>query len=211
LEELFINLRGAPLLLSPADWETARDWRRRGIPLDLVAAVLREAFEKNPEKKGRSGIRSLKYFDAAVERAWRQVRALGATEPDSEPEPLDLGIRLAALARSIPSRLSGSDGIRRRLLDLEGDAEDVEKALSRLDRELIALAEAALEDRVGQEIRDEVEAAVKRVSSRVAADEEDELRRRLLGTALRRRLGLPVLSLFSPEAAVSEPISEKSE
>ena len=36
IEETFVRLRGAPLLLSPADWQVARRWHRDGVPLPLV-------------------------------------------------------------------------------------------------------------------------------------------------------------------------------
>ena len=67
LEKLFISLRGSPLLLSPGDWETARRWKERGIPLHLIERVLEDIFQRTPQKRGRSGVRSLKYFDSAIQ------------------------------------------------------------------------------------------------------------------------------------------------
>ena len=33
LEEAFLRLRGRATLLSAADWQVAREWRRAGIPI----------------------------------------------------------------------------------------------------------------------------------------------------------------------------------
>ena len=49
LEEAFIRLRGAPLLLSPADWQMAKEWRQRGIPVELIERVLGEVLEERRE------------------------------------------------------------------------------------------------------------------------------------------------------------------
>ena len=57
IEEAFIRLRGAPLLLSPADWQTAKSWHEERIPLELVGRVMEEVFERlrerDPERKGQ--------------------------------------------------------------------------------------------------------------------------------------------------------------
>ncbi|HTQ81557.1 MAG TPA: hypothetical protein VMM92_16285, partial [Thermoanaerobaculia bacterium] len=49
VEEIFVGLRGAPLLLSPADWQVARRWQREGVPLSLVRGALEEVFAKRRE------------------------------------------------------------------------------------------------------------------------------------------------------------------
>jgi hypothetical protein len=54
------------------------------------------------------------------------------------------------------------------------------------------------------DLREEVEAAVEKtlaaLKGRLPADELERSRERLTWQVLRQRLGLPVLSLFSPEA-----------
>jgi hypothetical protein len=200
LEKLFIDLRGAPLLLSPADWETARRWKSEGIPLDLVERVLREVFLRSPEKRGRSGVRGLKYFDSAVQGAWDEVLALGIEAIDRGAQPLDVPGRLAALVAALPSSPSGMDGLRPRIAALSGAAEDVEAALAALDAEMLRLVEQAMTPSVREMLDRDVDTALSKVGGRVRGDESGDLRQQLERQQIRRHWGLPVLSLFSSEA-----------
>src|SRR5260370_40504073 len=50
IEDHFVRLRGAPLLLSPADWHAARRWHQQGIPLELVRRALEGGV---PRRRGR--------------------------------------------------------------------------------------------------------------------------------------------------------------
>ena len=72
IEDHFIRLRGAPLLLSPADWQIAREWHREGIPLDLVLGALDEVFERRAERGSERPIQSLRYCSSAVAAAWKR-------------------------------------------------------------------------------------------------------------------------------------------
>jgi hypothetical protein len=200
LEELFISLRGAPLLLSPSDWKTASKWRREGIPFDIVARVLREVFERRSGAKGPAGIRSLKYFDPAVQSAWKQVRELGVADRPERPEPLDIVGRLRALEAALPANLEGVESIKRGLLELNGAADKIEIALMDLDRDLVRAAEDALDDATKAEVEQEVDAALRRLSTRLDGDSLGDTKASLRSRLVRRRLALPVLSLFSPAA-----------
>src|SRR3954453_16361708 len=74
VEEIFVQLRGAPLLLSPVDWQVARRWHREGVPLDLVRSTLEEVFAKRRERGAKGRISSLRYCAPAVEAAWADLR-----------------------------------------------------------------------------------------------------------------------------------------
>ena len=200
LEKLFIHLRGSPLLLSPADWETARRWKGEGIPLDLVERVLRDIFQRTPEKRGSSGVRSLKYFDSAVQRAWDEVQALGIVGIDRDALPLDVSARLAALAEAIPSSRPEIGGFRQRIATLQGTAEEVEGALAILDREMLDIVDRAMSASARQEIAREVDQALATIGERVPGGESRLIRSQLEQRHLRWRWRLPVLSLFSSEA-----------
>ena len=80
LEEAFIRLRGAPLLLSPADWQVAQRWRGLGIPLDFAIAGMTEVFARRRERGSEDRVSSLRYCARAVERGWRK-----AEEPAGPP------------------------------------------------------------------------------------------------------------------------------
>lgn len=196
IEEIFVELRGAPLLLSPADWQVARRWQREGIPLDLVRSTLEEVFAKRKERGAKGKISSLRYCAPAVEAAWADLRELTAPARRAEAPAFEVAPRLASLAASLPGReaLSG------RVAQLSGDPQEVEERLATLDREMLDQAW----DELDGETRSEVEAAVEKtlasLAGRLPVLELASSRERLVRQTLRRKLGLPVLSLFSPEA-----------
>lgn len=195
IEEAFIGLRGAPLLLSPADWQVASRWHREGIPLDVVLETLEEIFARRRQREEEAPV-SLRYCAPAVERAWKRVRRLGEAAERRRPEPIDLGERLAALAEALPDTLPGSDELRARILALRGGHEQVEKDLGEIDRELLRTAAAELEPRARERLEEAAAAGAERAGGRLAASELEATRRRLFERLLRREMELPVLSLF---------------
>ena len=197
IEEIFVHLRGAPLLLSPADWQVARRWHRDGIPLDLVRRALEEVFAKRKERGAKGKISSLRYCAPAVEAAWEDLRELTAPGERTAAPVLDVAARLEALAAALPP---GNEELAGRLVALEGDAPAVEERLAALDREALAAAAAGLAGEDKREIEAAVEKALAALRGRLPAEELERSRERLTHQVLRQRLGLPVLSLFSPEA-----------
>ncbi len=200
IEEVFIRLRGAPLLLSPTDWQIARDWHRAGIPLDLVCATLEEIFRQRAEAGKRGSVRSLKYCRSAVEQAWTRQQELAAPAARGELVELDVGARLLSLAAALPGSLPGQAQLRRRIGELKGGVEEVEHQLSLLDRQVMGALRSGITPEASAEIERDVEEALARLETRLPADERPAVRDRLFDQAVRRRAGLPVLSLFSREA-----------
>jgi hypothetical protein len=199
LEDFFIDLRGAPLELSPADWQVAKRWFERGIPLDHVERVVEEMLARRRER-GAEGFVTLRYCRRAVEASWQGVEALRAPAAREEATAVDVRTRLARLAAALPADLSGRDEVAARITALVGDTEQVEAALSSLDHELLAGREATLSDAERRAVEAQVEETVASLFGRLFAGDVDRARDRLRRQVLRRRLGLPVLSLFSPEA-----------
>lgn len=198
IEETFIRLRGAPLLLSPADWRVAQGWRQQGVPLALVLATLEEVFAARAARGGRGRVNSLRYVAPAVEAAWEQARELqasgAAVEPAAGPSTEERLARLAdALPEALPRRARWGDAIR----SLEGTPEAVEARLATVEAELHEALRIGLDPTTAAELEREVDEALSRAGARVAAEERQRLRRQLEGRALRRRFDLPVLSLFS--------------
>lgn len=198
IEETFIRLRGSPLLLSPEDWRQADEWRRRGVPLELVLATLEQVFERRAERGAAGKIQSLRYCAPAVETAWQEVEALTAGGRRLEAPPVDVAARLEALARSLPPELGE---LAARVRSLGGSTSEVEQALAALDEEMMAAELAALTGEARKPLERRTAAALAALRGRVGAEELDEARERLLRQALRRARGLPVLSLFSSEAS----------
>lgn len=200
IEEIFVHLRGAPLLLSPADWQVASRWHREGMPLDLVRRSLEEVFAKRKERGAKGRINSLRYCAPAVEAAWAELRELSAPGERSDAPALDIPGRLQRLAAALPP--SAPADLVEKVLALKGDAPAVEAALAALDQELLAAASDNLDAELRQEVEEAVEKTLAVLASRIPAAELERSRKRLAHQVLRQRLGLPVLSLFSPEAAV---------
>lgn len=198
VEEIFVGLRGSPLLLSPADWQVARKWHREGVPLDLVRRALEEVFARRKERGAKGKISSLRYCAPAVEVAWEELKELSAPGHRAEAPAFEVTPRLAALAAALPESLR--DAFAGRITALDGDAQAVEKHLASLDREMLDAATAALDGESSAEIGAAVEKTLASLKGRLPAEDLERSRERLVRQTLRRRLGLPVLSLFSPEA-----------
>ncbi|HTG36067.1 MAG TPA: hypothetical protein VLB76_24350 [Thermoanaerobaculia bacterium] len=207
IEEIFVELRGAPLLLSPADWQVARRWHQEGVPLDLVRSTLREVFARRKERGAKGKISSLRYCAPAVEAAWADLKELTAPAHRVEAPAFEVASRLAALAAALPAGLPGREALAARLNTLlntlAGDPQEVEEHLSAIDREMLDRAAAELDGEMRSEIDFAVEKTLVSLGGRLPAAELESSRERLARQILRRRLGLPVLSLFSPEAAAS--------
>jgi hypothetical protein len=197
IESSFIRWRGAPLLLSPSDWQLARQWHRQGIPLDLVLETLEEVFVTRQARGAKGKVQGLRYCAPAVEKAWSARQELTATGERLAPPKLDLTERLHGLAKTLVETTSVSKDLTDRLAALEGAPEDVEAALADLDREMIDQATADLSDASLKTIGEAIEESLAKLDSRLDNEEAARMRERLLREAIRRRLNLPVLSLFA--------------
>ena len=221
IEDFFVRLRGAPLLLSPADWQVARRWHRQGMPLELVRRALEEVFARRRERGARGRISSLRYCAPAVEEAWTERSELTAPGARVEAEAFDAASRLAALAAALPPIGGGREGpgglgglpeaagrawlagVRAELAALADaglDPQAVEERLAELDRRTLDGALAALVPEERAALDATLDRALGAIAGRLAAAEIDHARGRLARQVLRERLGLPMLSLFSPEA-----------
>jgi hypothetical protein len=200
IEDAFIELRGAPFLLSPADWGLIEDWWAHNIPLEVVLAALREVFERREERGEGRKIQSLRYCAAAVDEAWRRRRELGGARPPVVELDLDVEARLRRLVDRLPAGLVDRERWASRILGVGDEPRRAEAALAALDAELVV---RCLED-LGPRQRTAVEAAadeaLKAVVGRMEPGALEADRRRLVEEGARRRSGLPLLSLFSPDA-----------
>jgi hypothetical protein len=196
IEEAFVRLRGAPLLLSPADFQVAARWRRVGVPIGLVIATLEELFEKRRARGAKGRINSLRYCAPAVEGAWSEVQELqgpAGREPEAETP---VRARLDALAAALPEALPDRAGWVGRLDALDGPSEEVEEALRALDRELLAALTESLLPAERERLTSEVEAILDGLRDRFPDGELAALRERLFAQRLRRLRAAPLLSLF---------------
>jgi hypothetical protein len=196
IEEKFVELRGAPLLLSPVDWQVASRWHQEGVPLELVTRTLEELFARRKERGAKGRISSLRYCVPAVEAAWGDLRELTAPGRRAQAPAFEAAPRLAALA----SAVSADPALAARVAGLVGEPHVIEECLAELDREMLDRAGEGLSDELRAEIADAVGKTLASLAARLPVEELEKARERLSRQTLRRRLGLPVLSLFSPEA-----------
>ncbi|MGH9380525.1 MAG: hypothetical protein ACRD2Z_07930 [Thermoanaerobaculia bacterium] len=198
IEVVFIRLRGAPLLLSPADWRVAKQWRQQEVPLALVLATLAEVFAERAARGSRGRINSLRYVAPAVEAAWERARELQASghAPAAVPGP-SVEERLDRLADALSDVLGGGPRWYDAIRALSGTPEAVEARLGELEAELHDELRAGLDAETANRLACEVEEALTRVAARLAPEERQRLSRQLESRALRRHFALPVLSLFS--------------
>lgn len=200
LEEVFLELRGSPLQLAPADWLVAKEWYEQGIPLELVEEILRAAFERLDEEEKEEKIWSLRRFKRQVKAAWKRRQALEAPAAPAETEELDVPARLRRLAAALPAALAERAALGERIRGLEGDAEEIEKRLAEIDHELLTSVDERLPESERAGLESELASALAALAGRLTRAELERARESLRQELLRRRAGLPVLSLFAPEA-----------
>ena len=206
IEEVFLELRGSPLQLSNKDWHIAREWHEEGIPLELVERTVRRIFERRVARAEAAGkekddkVWGLSHLKRPVAAAWSRQQKLEAPAAAGEEEELDLPARLERLAASLPAGLAARDAAAERIRALSGGAEAIEAALAKIDGELMAAGGEALPAAEREAIEGELAASCRTLAARLPADELERAEERLREEILRRRLELPVLSLFAPEA-----------
>ena len=202
IEEVFLELRGSPLELSSADWHVAEGWYRSGIPLELVERTVRDLFARRrvlEDRKKKKKVWSLRYCKRSVEAAWRRQQELAAAGVAEVEASLDVAARLERLAASLPAGLASREAYGDRIRALAGDAESIEAALAEIDREVVASARSDLTPEASAAADRDLAAARSALAARLPGGELERSLEQLREQILRRHLGLPVLSLFSPE------------
>lgn len=198
LEAELSRLRGAPVILPPADYHQARAWREMGIPLDVVTTAMGEVYARRRESGELGRVSSLRYFASEVARAWAAIREVTAVGDRTEAPALDVSVLLVQIGCDV-DRLLPSEGRGAHVRSLAAlvDPEEIERRLIAIDREVVDVlwARMALGDR--DEIRQRVDGGIARVSTRgVSADALGRVRESLRRENVRQRYGFAPLSLF---------------
>lgn len=200
IETVFVRLRGAPLLLSPADWQVAREWFEAGIPLDLVRQTLESVFARRKERGARGRIQSLRYCADSVWQAWDETRELEAGGVRQTVATMNVQARLSGISGSLPEELPDREEWVERIEGLSGTSAEVEKSLAELDAQLLAAVERSLNEPDRKRLTARVDAVITGLQTRLPDDEIESARDRIRRGSLRELARLPLLSLFSPEA-----------
>lgn len=197
VEEVFLEVRGAPLTLNAKDYQLSRKWFEAGVPLELIRSTIKELVERR-RREGKDTVFSLTYVKRAVEKAWRQRQELLAPGAAVPAEPaFDVPALLTELAALLPNSLPDRSIWAKRITALSEDPEVAEESLAKLDAELLEVLWEGLEDAHRAALVGRLEAAQEKLARRLPAEEVQRARERLREQILREELELPVLSLFA--------------
>ncbi len=214
VEEAFIGERGTPFLLSPKDWRLICGWRESGIPSGTVIRAVREAFERKRARGDLSKISSLSYCANAVEVLWEMERRglVGAhgARTETPSDGFEAAPRLAALAEALETAEgivpADSDPAAARdalaaaraalgALDPAAGLEPLEEGLGGLEKALVKKLEKALGDSERAALEREVEEEAGDLAT-LSKEARGRIQRALRARAVRRRFGLPALTLL---------------
>lgn len=110
VEREFTRLRGGAPMLTPADWEVARGWEKRGVPLDAALEGIRSSLGRRLRPSLRTALRECETAVNAAHRA-RKRRAAGTAATLPEPSSAAPGGTEAsgpdAAAGGLPAELAG--------------------------------------------------------------------------------------------------------
>jgi hypothetical protein len=204
IESHFAARRGTPFIFSGKDWALMKSWKDEGIPLPLVLEAIDTCFRKKEETPRRRTISSLSYCRHAVREMWDERKELLVGSSESVPESGG-GAALETLAAALESAAAAAETselarLLREAATRVGELPRTE-AVPRLEESLIAI-ERALLDALGaalpaeaaRALDDEVTMSLAghKLDAAIAERTRQANRMRLM----RRRLGIPRLSLF---------------
>lgn len=198
VEDVFRRLRGAPLLLSPADFERVLTWHREGVPLFVVEGALEDVFRRAAERRPPRTPRSLRYCEPAVRDAfdaWKDgrhgARVTGALPPEG---PEIVAAAVVALHASRAPRGARERATERLLRLAATPAVPGEDRIAALVAELVdaCLGTLAADERAALEA--EAEADLAPYADTMSDTVRNGARRAALVRRVRRRFDLPDLA-----------------
>jgi biotin-(acetyl-CoA carboxylase) ligase len=204
VESYFVSRRGSPLFITPSEWDLVWRWEQLGIPLEVVKEGIDQVFDR---PKALSRPRRLGYCRQTVEAAFRRFResGVGARAGTADEEDggglTNIASRLRALSEEKPvlAPIFERDAEAIRALGERAGmtSGEIERELAAIDQNLIADAEAALDTSTRGALRREAETSLEPYRERMP----EKVYRSALESAyrrrLRRKLGIPTLSLYA--------------
>lgn len=191
----FLQLRGAPFILSARELHVLASWQKEGIPLEAVRDGLERAFHRRGERAapGRGRI-SLAYCDAFVRRAYDQVRdrKIGGRRParTTSGRKERIRVEVATFLKEFPVELAFVEDVFRQVLRLLEKNGENDGELERLEKKI----EKALADHGTDEERDRAARQLRREAPADGGEPgRDRIRARLVKN-LRERYGIPFVS-----------------
>lgn len=221
IEQLFAALRGRSLLLSPADYQLARQWYDRGVPLSCALRGIRAAFfRKLSEGDPDDEILSLSWCRWAVTKEWKEYKSVptGEEKEEESSAPQRSGDEVLAILESACFDLNRAadrqgnesefaenlrvlaaeiEAIKERWGSSDLDDGSIEELLSVIDGRLLEIALI----HIPAKERAKLEKTVDRKLRPHLVSMDEETRERTRATALaakvRQHFQLPKITLFS--------------
>ncbi len=204
IEETLQQLRGKPVVMSPADLERVLDWFRRDVPLHLVLRTMETLGARTGHGRQRSRPRSLAYFEEAVEDCFVtfQHAQVGARR-EASTTPIETLVSVLRQAAAAVDRsgapLEARSAASRALLQLaEGRALQTAQVdvVSTIDSDLLAACRQALTEDDQRSLDAAVECELAPFSTEMSQPAATRARELARVRLLRRRFDLPDLSLL---------------
>jgi hypothetical protein len=220
IEERFCALRGAPMLLSPRDWNLIAGWWAEGVPLALVLESLEEVFTARRRREGEAGrVNSIAYAKPEILRRFHLRREMIAPRRGEQEEMsrlrLEVRRHLGRSARllkeaALTQRERGREALACTLLIAAAEARrlrkecgsetwdpsESEQALERLDAEVLAAAEGSMDEAERGRIDREAEQALGAHRRTMRPEAFRESLAAMRGRLMRRGFEIPRLSLL---------------
>jgi len=216
IEAHFIRRRGRPLILSPRELKRAAAWHGEGIPLAVVCRGIDRYFERKTGQRTRERAVSLEYCEPHVREAFDEHCRLAVGGPTGggveAADVLQQGLsRLRERLEEALRRQTGAasrrleDLLRRSLSEVQGlvdlggatDVERAEAALAPLNRHLAEELLHLAGDQDLDALRRSCRAELRENAPEMAPERIDETLQRMVVKRIRKRFGVPELTLFS--------------
>jgi hypothetical protein len=196
VSRFFLEHRGAPFFLTSKEVEYIKDWKNRGIPLQIVREGIEDCFANHRRRPGRRGkIFSLAFCNTFVLRGYdaHKERKVGRQSRLSQREDKRMVLKKAVdrFLASCPDDFSEVRNIYERALKQIFEDQD-EHFLEDLELEVDALVAEMASDEERRMICDEVQAEFRDKSK----DELERIQSLKLVKYIREKYAIPHLPLY---------------
>jgi hypothetical protein len=196
ISRFFLEQRGAPFFLSSKEVEKIREWKNRGIPLQIVQEGIKDCFSTHRRRSGRkSKILSLAFCNAFVLHGYEafKERKVGGKRKSSleKDKKAELKKAIERFLDTCPEKFPDILKVFSRVMKLISKEPD-EETLEDLELELEALIIGLASQTERKQIRDEVIAEFGDKN----AQERDRIQDLKLIKHIREKYEIPHISLY---------------
>lgn len=196
VSRFFLEQRGAPFFLSSKEVENIKEWRKLGIPLQIVLEGIKDCFAYHRKKPGRkSKILSLVFCHSFVLRgfaAYKERKVGGQSKPfPKDDKRKKLKNAVERFLAHCPETSPGLKAVFSRILQLTSQGFD-EEVLEELETEVETLVVESATEAEREKIRKEVMIEFGEKNSQ----EQERIQTLKLIKHVREKYGIPHVSLY---------------